>query len=325
MSAPLVVDCHAHLWGRGFLPAAFYAEAARGWAARKPNERTPAMIMPKLLEGVVDETGDGFVANMDRAGVDVSLIQMVDGGAPLFGEEPPVPLEEQVERYAEIQARHRGRLYCNIYPDYRRPQCLDLIRRAVKELGFVGVGEVTPDGFRVSDPELRPVMELAAELDVPVQVHTRSGIWTELVGSDFSEANAAHPRHVADLARAIPELRLVLCHAGFPHWWAAAGALIADLPNCYLDISDWNEVVDRPEEIIARLAARDIVGCDRILFGSDQVSGPRFVGERSHLPEWVALIRDLPTAGARYGYRFSVEEAAQILGENARRLYRLGT
>jgi len=319
----MIVDCHAHLWGRGFLPPAFYRAAAEQWAAKDPS-RAPAMIMPKLLDGVVDETGDPFIATMDRAGVDASLVMMVDAGEPLFGEEPAVPIERQVEWYAEIQRRHAGRLYMNVYPDHRRPHALNLMRRALRDLGYVGVGEITPDGFRISDPELRPAMTLACELGAPVQVHTRSGIWTELQGSDLSERNPAHPVHVAALARALPELKLVFCHAGFPHWWQVAAELVADLPNCWIDISDWNESLHEPAELIPKLAAwKSLVGAERILFGSDQVSGPRFGGERSTLDRWVAMIRTLPSEAPRYGYRFTEAEVALILGGNAQRLYRL--
>jgi hypothetical protein len=41
--------------------------AAEKWAAKEPG-CTPAMIMPKLLEGVVDETGDLLAATLERAG-----------------------------------------------------------------------------------------------------------------------------------------------------------------------------------------------------------------------------------------------------------------
>lgn len=319
----MIVDCHSHIWGDGFLPPAFFRKAAERWAAKDPARR-PDMIMPRLLSGLVDETGDLFVSNMDTSGVDVSLIMMVDGGEPLFGEEPQVPVEAQIEWYADLQSRHRGRLYVNVFPDQRRPNCLELIRRAVRDLGFVGLGEITPDGFRVSDRELRPVMHLAAELGVPVQVHTRSGIWTDYYGQDLSEDNPTHPIHVARLAREVPELKLVLAHTGFPYWWQAAAELVADLPNCYLDISDWNEFVDQPEEVIPRMAAwRGIVGAERILFGSDQASGERFCGERSTLDRWTRMIRDLPTVARECGYRFTDAETAQILGENARRFYAL--
>ena len=318
-----VIDGHCHVWGRGFVPPAFFARAAAGWAAREAG-RTPAMILPRLLEGIVDETGDDFVANMDRAGVDVSLVMMLDVGGPIFGEEPAVPVEAQFAFYAALQARHPGRILAHAMVDHRRPGCLDLVRRAAREFGLVGLGEVTPDPLPVDHPDMRPLMRLCAELGLPVQVHTRAGVWTDMDTAERSEANPAHPAHVASLARALPELRVILCHAGFPHWWQRAGEAIADCPNAVLDVSNWNEMLDEPDEVVARLATwRGLVGADRILFASDQPSGPRFTGARSRLPEWVALFRDLPAVAARAGYRFTREEADGILGGNAARVYGL--
>src|SRR5690606_5873835 len=172
-----VVDSHAHIWGEGFVPPAFFEKAARGWAAKSPDRR-PEMIMPKLLGGLVDPDGDDFVANMDRAGVDMTMVMMIDVGAPVFGQEPATPVEEQIEFYAGLQRRHRERLRCHVSVDIRRPGHLDLIRRAIVDLGLAGVGEITPDGFSVADEAARPMMKLAADLGVPVQVHTRAGVWT---------------------------------------------------------------------------------------------------------------------------------------------------
>jgi predicted TIM-barrel fold metal-dependent hydrolase len=322
-TAAVVVDCHTHVWGAGFLSRAFYLESARRWAAKSP-QREPEMIMPRLQQGVVDETGDAFVENMNRCGVDISLVQMVDSGPPLFDEEPEVSMARQVQWYGELQRRHPGRLYCCAFVDQRRPDCVALLRRAVREVGLIGIGEVSPTDFNAMDPALRPVMHLAAELGVPVQIHTRAGVFTEFEGRDHSLDNPRHPEHVAQLARAIPELRIVLCHSGYPHWWQAAAGGIADLPNCVLDISNWEALLDAPQELVPRLAYwRDTVGAERMLFGSDQVSGPRFCGERSHLDRWVAFVRSLPDIAPRYGYRFERDEVDAILGGNARRLYGL--
>lgn len=317
-----VVDSHAHIWGEGFLPPAFYRRAAEGWAAKEPG-RTPDMIMPKLLSGVVDPDGDDFVANMDRAGIRTSGIMMLDVGAPVFGEEPATPVEAQIEYYGALQRRHPGRLLCHVSVDHRRAGHLDLIRRAVRDQGLRGIGEITPDGFSAADAAIRPMMTLAADLGVPVQIHTRTGVWTDFAGTDFTEANPVHPVHVARLAREVPALKIILCHAGFPHWWQRAAELIADLPNCVLDISNWNETLHHGEaELIARLATwRSLVGIERILFASDQASGKRFTGERSELPAWTAFVRELPARAARWGYRFTDAEAAAIAGGNARHLY----
>lgn len=320
-----VVDSHAHIWGKGFVPQAFFGKAAKEWAAKSP-ERTPDMIMPRLLSGLVDTDGDDFVANMDRAGIDVTMVMMIDVGAPIFGEEPETPVEKQIEFYAALQKRHPDRLRCHVSVDIRRDDHVGLMRRAILDHGLSGVGEITPDGFSACGADARPMMRLAADLGVPVQIHTRTGVWTDFAGTDFSEANPVHPVHVARLARELPDLKVVLCHAGFPHWWQAAAELIADLPNCVLDISNWNETYRHDEgEMIARLATwRSIVGAERILFASDQASGKRFTGERSELPQWVEFIRLLPENASRWGYRFSQDEATAILGANALRFYDRG-
>lgn len=318
-----VIDSHCHIWGAGFLPPAFFRDAAEGWAAKEPD-RTPAMILPRLLTGLVDPDGDDFIANMDASGVDAACVMMIDVGAPVFGEEPDTPLQAQIEFYGALKQRHPGRLFPHVSVDHRRPDCLPLVRRAIRDHGLVGIGEITPDKFTVADDDFLPLMRLAAEEGVPVQIHTRAGIWTDFAGRDQTEANPAHPAHVARLARLVPDLKIVLCHAGFPHWWQIAAEAVADLENCVLDISNWNEMQHETSELVARLATwRRIVGAERILFASDQASGARFTGARSFLPAWVGFIRDLPRLAAESGYRFTEAETALILGGNASRFYGL--
>src|SRR5262245_58504272 len=202
-----VIDSHCHVWGREFLPPSFFRHAAEGWARKVPG-RTEDMIVPKLLDGVVDETGDDFVKNMDLAGVTAAFVMMVDAGAFFFGMEPATTIDRQIEYYARLQEHHRGRLFAHVAVDHRRPTCLSIVSRAVRDLNFVGIGEITPAGFTVADVALRPLMRLAADLGVPVQIHTRSGIWTELDGANLTESNPSHPIHVARLAQALPHLSL---------------------------------------------------------------------------------------------------------------------
>ena len=319
-----VVDSHAHIWGEGFLPRAFFRRAAEQWAA-KSDERTPDMILPRLLAGVEDQNGDDFVENMNRAGVDRSFIMMIDVGEPVFGEEPPVSIDQQIEFYGALQKRHKGRLHCHVSVDFRRRNYLEALKRGVRDHGLAGIGELTPDGFAADGESVRPMFKLAAELGVPVQIHTRAGVWTDFAGADYSEKNPVHPIHVARLAKEIPDLKIVLCHAGFPHWWQVAAEAVADLPNCVLDVSNWNEQLESdPGNLIARLATwRSLVGSERILFASDQASGKRFTGDRSDLGRWVAFFRDLPANAEKWGYRFSAEEAEQMLGANALSFYNL--
>jgi len=319
----MIVDFHAHIWGKGFIPPAFYVETARKWAEKAPD-RTPEMIMPKLLEGVIDEDGKLFIENMDRAGVDVSIINMTDFGVHWCGEEPQVPLEKQIEFYGEMHRRFSDRLYFFAFFDPRRKNCTDLLERAVKDWGFIGCGELSPTGFYVSDEIAQPLFRKCCDLGIPVFVHIRAGHGTEMKGENLTVKNSAHPFHIKTLQMKYPDLVIIFGHAGYDLWWEETCRIARGYPNCYLDLSDWDLELSGPGNLIAKLGGmRDMVGADHILFGSDQTSGNRFCGEKSNLPKWVNFIKNLPKEAKKFGYYFTKEEVDLILGENAKRILRL--
>lgn len=319
----MIVDAHAHLWGKGFIPPAFYEETARKWAKKSPD-RKPEMIMPKLLDGIVDEDGKLFIENMDRAGVDVTILNMTDFGRYWSGAEPEIPLEEQVEFYAELNKKYPNRLYFFAFFDPRRKNHVDLFERAVLDYGCIGCGELSPHGFKVTDEIVQPLFKKCMELSVPVFIHTRVGHGTEMKGEDYTLDNEAHPFHVRALQAAYPDLIIILGHAGYDLWWAEASRIAIGNPNCYLDLSDWDSELSEPGAFLSKLASmRDMVGADHILFGSDQTSGKRFCGEKSLLPNWVAFMKNLTEEARTYGYKFSKEEVQLILGDNAKRIMNL--
>jgi hypothetical protein len=138
-------------------------------------------------EGLVDEDGDDFVANMDRAGIDATMVMMLDVGRPSSARSRTFAWKAD-----RILFRSRGaiRVACSAMSRWisADPNHLDLIRRRRRPSGLAGIGEITPDGFSAADEAIRPLMKLAVDLGVPVQIHTRTGVWTDLAGTDFSEA-----------------------------------------------------------------------------------------------------------------------------------------
>jgi len=319
----MIVDFHAHFFGKGFVPPAFFTEIAQGWA-EKADDRTPEMIMPKLIKGVVDEDGQLYIKNMDLAGVDVTIVNMMDFGVHWCGEDPDVPMEAQIEFYEDLHRRYPERLWFFAFFDPRRENGLELLEKAAKKPGFLGFGEVTPEGFTMEDPIVRPFFMKCMELRMPVFVHTRSGLGEEMIGEDYSLSNPAHPHHIRTLQAAFPELVVILGHAGYDIWWEEACRVARGNPNCYLELSNWHLEISNPAQLIAKLACmRDMVGADHILFGSDQLSGKRFCLERSPLASWVDFFKSLPENARRYGYHFTEEEVQLILGDNALRILRL--
>lgn len=319
----MVIDFHAHVWGAHFIPDAFHMDTARRWAS-KDDRRKPEMVMPKLVSGIVDEDGHLFIENMDRAGVDVTVINMVDYGIHWSGEEPGVPPDKQLEFYRDLQERYPNRIMCFAFIDPRRGDCVNFLERAFTEYGFAGCGEFSAKGLAVSDPAAQIIFEKCLELNVPVYIHTRAGEGTEIASEDYSRYNTTHPFHIESLQIKYPSLRIILGHAGYSVWWEEACRIARGNPNCYLELSNWNLDLGKPDELIPKLACmRDMVGADHILFGSDQPSGNRFCGTKSTLANWVTFFKNLPDEGKKYGYQFSNREVNMILGENAQTILNL--
>ncbi len=215
-------------------------------------------------------------------------------------------------------------MYFFAFFDPRRKNSLELLEKAAKEYGCIGCGEISVTGFSMTDEIIQPVFKRCEELNLPVFIHTRAGHGTELKGEDLTRNNTAHPSHIKALQAAYPDLVIILGHAGYHLWWEEACRIARGNPNCYLELSDWYLELSDPGNLIPKLACmRDMVGADHVLFGSDQVSGNRFCGERSVLPKWVRFMKNLPEEANKYGYQFTKVEVELILGGNAQRILKL--
>jgi predicted TIM-barrel fold metal-dependent hydrolase len=130
---------------------------------------------------------------------------------------------------------------------------------------------------------------------------------------------------VGEVQYRYPELTIILAHSGFPIWGEEAIETAQSHPNSYLEISNWNELLEEEPERLTRFIgkARDRLGPHRILFGSDHLGGKRFSGERSVLPPWVSFIKNLPKDSAKFGVKFTEDEVSMILGENAQRVLKI--
>ncbi len=321
----VVIDRHTHFIAKpGCISESAYMPLAQMWAAKEPG-RTPEMILPRLLNGIADGTGGKmFIDNMDSAGVDISFILASDTWIRNNGQEPPISFETQLEGYAELEKAYKGRLYVWVYVDPRRPNAMELFSRAVNEYGFKGCGEISAEGFRLEDEIIQPMFKKCADSGMPVDIHTRTGMGVTTFGADMSANNPSHPEQVKKLAKKYPDMQIFVAHAGYSVWWQAAVETVDECPNCYLDLSDWNYDLPNMGEFVAKLAAmRDTLGAERICFSSDQVSGPRFCGAKSTLPQWVTFFKSLPEQAPKYGYHFSQEEVDLMIGGNVQRLFNL--
>ena len=262
----------------------------------------------------IDGSADAIVAEMDEAGVDVSVLLMADYhrrlGDAIFSPEG----ENRVQ--VHMARRHPERLIPFFGMDPRRPDAADLFERALSEWGVRGLKLHPTVGFFPHDRACYPLYEKCVEHGVPVIFHT--GPMPSPLYSRY-----ARPTEFDDVAADFPELTIIMAHSGqghlaVPHLWIEALAIAREKPNIMLELSLWQILYkDDPRGFVLALdTMRKEIGVERVVFGSD------FPGPRGVLPltEWVQAIRSLPSLGEEHGVRFDDRDVDAILGGNSARI-----
>ncbi|MCH8207205.1 MAG: amidohydrolase [Chloroflexi bacterium] len=308
----MIVDVHRHMWSA---------------AQRHPIVREIAHSAPQVryhqpddvpLVPDVDSTADAIVAEMDEAGVDVSVLLMADYhrrlGDAIFSPEG----ENRVQ--VQMVHRHPDRLISFFGMDPRRPDAAELFEKALVEWGVRGLKLHPTVGFFPHDRACYPLYEKCVQHGVPVIFHT-GPMPSPLYG------RYARPTEFDDVAADFPEMTLIMAHSGqghiaLSHLWIEALAVAREKPNVILELSLWQIVYkEDPRAFVRSLdQMRREIGVERIVFGSD------FPGPRDVLPldAWVGAIKSLPSLGEEHGVRFDDADVDAILGGNAARILGLG-
>ncbi len=263
-----------------------------------------------------------MVDAMDQTGIDVAVLLGNDqGDAGLkppwadptrMGEDVNRP-DEEIAAYCNLfPARFVG--FTSIHPDRYQPH--RKLERAVREFGMRGVKLYPHAGFFPNDPRLDQVYEKCVELNVPVMIHSgmKAVPWQRLKFND--------PVLVDDVAVSFPELKIVLCHGGYP-WTEEFLVVVHSNPNVWVDLT-FLDVIENTyrvpglvENTVSRLAA--IIGTDRLLWGTEGpfMTLPLF---GKHGPEYCREAQG--TLVNRFSF-LSEKQKQDILGDNAARLLNL--
>ena len=191
----------------------------------------------------LDSAEDGLIDSMDEHSIDISLVQPYPG-APCAA--------EVHDRIAAMAKANPGRFFgiASINPHQDEQAYFNELSRCVKELGFVGVKlhtighAVNPAG---ADGTI--IFEAAAQLGIPVMVHTGPGI-------PFAAPSALQPQ-----LENFPNVKVVLAHAGHGIFSGEAVAMGLAYPQVSLEPS-WCAFYNVGGMVEA-------LGANRVLFGSD--------------------------------------------------------
>lgn len=305
MTAPLdIVDIHTHLWPPAWGPGGKYAKPASGFA-------------PEIYRRIT--TPQALVDEFEAAGVSLAIVTATIES--LFGAAGPVDpaaVQEANDWLATLPHRSQSLAGFAVTDAFSGEAGARESERALGELGLSGlVIDSSRDGKFLSDPSVRPTLEVAARYKVPVFVHpvahpnsqaliAGAGMLGNSLGRGLMNGVAFLSVIQSPLLDDLPDLHLVFATLGLGAIVQAARGGIygraeraaGKRPNIYFDTMGHDPAIIR--------TLTGFFGAERVLAGTDW-------------PILAALDkRSLAASLAEAG--LSEAEARLVAGGNARRL-----
>jgi predicted TIM-barrel fold metal-dependent hydrolase len=190
----------------------------------------------------IDMDGDGLLRIADQLGIDklcctdltALFYDMHEGNRLLHEEMKKHP--DRILGYASLHSTRFGQ------------EGLDELRRCHEVYGMTGLKIYSTPEMSIAEPTMLPIMELCAELRMPILSHTT-------------------PAECDYLMSHVPEAKLIMAHAGgqpYAHGdWNRAIMIAKKHPNLYLDTA-----CSTVDSSFVRTCIEEL-GPDRVLFGTD--------------------------------------------------------
>jgi predicted TIM-barrel fold metal-dependent hydrolase len=276
----------------------------RGFRPRKisPGAPNPVELLPEI--------GDGRLKSMDEAGVTVQVLSTAGPGPDLLPGANGVALAREInDHLAAAIAKHPNRFAGFACLPMQSPDaCPAEIKRAVKELGFVGpMVNGTTEGRFLDHPSYDGLLAACVENDVPLYIHPHippelarqayfsdlpegAGRVLETAGWGWHSETAVHVLRmvVAGTFDRHPKLKIIIGHMGemLPMMMARADQVFQhDIDHLKRKVSQtildqvWittSGIFDQPPFI----AALQTFGIDRIMFSIDYPFAPNSAGRK---------------------------------------------
>jgi aminocarboxymuconate-semialdehyde decarboxylase len=324
-TAPFKIDCQSHLFAPELIalmekrttdPTVFTKDGTRYLKLGDWLRKIPPLYLDV----------DAKLTTMDAAGIALTALSINDPGPEWFGADGPMVAQMANDFVAGVVRSHPTRFFglCVLpWQDVRAS--LAELDRCVQKLGMKGLLLYTNLAGRFPDePEFRPVLARAVELDIPVLLHPAKPLTTEFVkgyemtstlGNMFDNTIALTRLLMSGILDELPKLKLVCPHLGgtLPYIVGRLDHQVTVLkrgprnltraPSEYLK-QIWLDIVS-PLPLAMKFAC-DFMGADRLLYASDHPwVEPQLISD---------CLRsvDLPAA-----------DKTKIFRDNARKLFRL--
>ena len=304
----MIVDFHTHLLDSGHWPSEWWDYVAAEWAKGAPG-REPGQIRGKIEGGLIDPDGSRMIADMDAVGVDVAVVLPIDWGPDFHSEKP---IDEVVAHAVACQRRYPGRLVAFGGIDPRRPGAARKVDEWLSSGDIHGLKLYPNCGWMPASADAMALYEVCVAHDAPILFHT--GHPLPLLDESWSRLDNFLP-----VVESFPTLRAVLGHAGAPCEFenALRVAERSQMATLELSVCLWDDHNEEAELALARRIAKAcaVIGRERILFGTDHVSGKRVRG-----PDFLRILTEkflrMPQTAAAAGVMISDEDMRHIMGLN---------
>jgi predicted TIM-barrel fold metal-dependent hydrolase len=262
----------------------------------------------EVVRGKLLDLGEGRIADMDAAGIDVQVLSLVNSGMDKLEHATATALVRDAnDQLAAAVRKHPDRFSAFAALALQDPKAAATeFERCVCKLGFKGaLVHGTTNGVFLDQPQFAPLFETAEALDVPIYLHptpppqsVQEAYYGGLPGNTgFFLSTAAWGWHaelgmhclrliVSGLFDRFPKLKIIIGHMGedLPFSIARADSILARganhlqrrvadyfCENFYLTTSGYFTVPPL-------LCALQVVGADRILFSVDYPFSPNAEG-----------------------------------------------
>jgi len=256
----------------------------RGFRPRSisPGAANPMELLPEIAEN--------RLKSMDEAGITVQVLSNAGPGPDLLPGADGVALAHEInDHLAAVVSRHPDRFAGFACLPMQSPDATAAeLKRAVKELGFVGaMVNGTTEGHFLDHPSYDGLLAAAVELDVPIYIHPHippepvrqayfSGLpegaarVLETAGWGWHSETAVHLLRmvVAGTLDRHPRLRIIIGHMG-----EMLPMMMARIDQVWLTTSG---IFDQPPFLTALLT----FGIDRIMFSVDYPFAPNAAGRK---------------------------------------------
>jgi predicted TIM-barrel fold metal-dependent hydrolase len=200
-----------------------------------------------------------YIAKMDRAGIDRSLIVAVRAGDMRMKGSFEIPYERVFEVCKKNPDRFSG--LAGVDP-YRGMQGLRDLQRAVKDYGFVGA-HLYPHWFGLAPDHAKyyPYYAKCCELDIPIMMQVGHNL---IYQRDRRLPSVGRPICLDQVAIDFPELKLLGIHIGIP-WTDEMISMAWKHENVFIGV-DAYAPKHWPQQLVHYL---NTYGRHKVLFGTD--------------------------------------------------------